>query len=137
MIERKKIILDRFVKNISCFKIKKFCELLEQKEIKSTDSFFKIKKALDIDSKEEKYFLELISKFKDVEDLIILIDTKTKILSMQKQSKLKTSLVWSSPIKFHKKISQTYANFLDMINHANNSIIFAGYAMTDDDNGNF
>lgn len=88
---------------------------------------------MDIDSREEKYFFQIISNFNDTDDLILLIKSQNKMLDLNKQIKLRMSLVWST-IKFHKKISQTYPNFLDMIENAQKSIIFVGYAMIDDEN---
>lgn len=134
MIDKKQKVLDRFVTNISDSKIKKFCKLLEKKEIKLTDDFFKIKRTLSVDSREEKYFLNILSNFTNHEDLILIIKSITKSIQEKNNSKLTTELVWTSPIKFHKKISQTYSNFLKMIEDSNDTIIFVGYAMTDQEN---
>ncbi|MCH7646992.1 MAG: hypothetical protein IIA83_00075 [Thaumarchaeota archaeon] len=134
MINKKQIILDRFVTNISDSKIKQFCKLLEENEIKLLNSFFTIKKILYIDSREEKYFLELLSNFTNHEDLILLIRSTIKIIEIKNELKTRTALVWTGPIKFHKKISQTYSNFLKMIEDSKDSIIFVGYAMTDKEN---
>lgn len=134
MIGKKQKSIDRFIANIAELKIKKFCDMLEKKEIMLTDSFFKIKRILSIDSREEKYFLEILSNFSNHEDFILLTQLTIKLIQIKNNSKMETTLVWSSPIKFHKKISQTYSNFLKMINDSNDSIIFVGYAMTDQEN---
>ena len=134
MIEKKQKSIDRFIANIPESKIKKFCDMLEKKEITLTNSFFKIKRILSIDSREERYFLEILSNFSNHEDFILLTQLTIKLIQIKNNSKIETALVWSSPIKFHKKISQTYSNFLKMINDSNDSIIFVGYAMTDQEN---
>lgn len=134
MIEKKQKSIDRFIANISESKIRKFCDMLEKKEITLIDSFFKIKRILSVDSREEKYFLEILSNFSNHEDFILLTQLTIKLIQIKNNSEIETALVWSSPIKFHKKISQTYSNFLKMINDSNDSIIFVGYAMTDQEN---
>jgi len=87
-----------------------------------------------MNSNEEKYFLNIISNFSNKEDIILLIKLITEIKNIQTKIDENTSLAWSSPIKYHKKIDQTYSTFLKMINESNESIIFVGYAMTDDEN---
>lgn len=134
MIEKKQKSLERFISNISESKINKFCNLLEEKQIELSDDFFKIKKKVGTNSNEEKYFLEVITNFTNYEDLILLIKLIMKEKQIQREDKLKTTLVWSSPIKYHEKIDQTYSVFLNMINDSKKSIIFVGYAMTDEEN---
>ena len=87
-----------------------------------------------MNSNEEKYFLNIISNFSNEKDLVLLIKLITKAKNVKIKSDENTTLVWSGPIKYHKKIDQTYPVFLKMINDANDSIIFVGYAMTDDEN---
>ena len=72
MKTKKKILLERFVDNISKSKIDKFCTLLENSEIKLSDDIFTIKKKIDMNSNEEKYFLNIISNFSNKEDIILL-----------------------------------------------------------------
>ncbi len=135
MIEGKKQkVLERFVSNISESKLSKFCNLLEAKEIKLSEGFFKIKKKINVNSNEEKYFLEIISIFKNYEDLILLIKLILKNKKIKNENTLNTSIVWSSPIKYHEEVDQTYSVFLKMINDSQDSIIFVGYAMTDKEN---
>lgn len=126
--------MERFVENISKSKINKFCNLLENSQIKLSDDIFKIKRKLSLTSKEEKYFFNLLSNFSNEDDLILLIKLLTEIKNVKNKSEDSTSLVWSSPIKYHEKIDQTYSVFLKMINDATSSIIFVGYAMIDDEN---
>ena len=134
MKNKKEILLERFVDNISKSKIDKFCTLLENSEIKLSDDVFTIKKKIGINSNEEKYFLNIISNFSNKEDIILLIKLITEIKNTKSKINENTSLAWSSPIKYHKKIDQTYSTFLKLINNSEESIIFVGYAMTDDEN---
>lgn len=134
MKNKKEILLERFTDNISKSKINEFCDLLENSQIKLSDNIFKLRKDLSLNSNEEKYFLNIISNFSNKEDLILLIKLITEIKNVEVKTDENTSLVWSSPIKYHKKIDQTYSMFLKMINDANDSIIFVGYAMTDEEN---
>jgi phosphatidylserine/phosphatidylglycerophosphate/cardiolipin synthase-like enzyme len=136
MISKKEKALSRFVEKISKEKINLFCEELENNSIELSDDLFSIKKKLKLTSIEQKYFSKLFSEFKNSEDLILLLKYSLEIDSIKKENKKNTSLAWSSPIKFHKKIEQTYPVFQRMINNAkeNGSIIFVGYAMTDDEN---
>ncbi len=134
MKNKKEILLERFVDNVSKSKINEFCTLLENLEIKLSDDIFMIRKKISINSNEEKYFLNIISNFSNKEDIILLIKLITEIKNIQIKINENTSLAWSSPIKYHKKIDQTYSIFLKMINDAKESIIFVGYAMTDDEN---
>lgn len=134
MKNKKEILLERFTDNISKSKINEFCDLLENSQIKLSDNIFKLRKDLSLNSNEEKYFLNIISNFSNKEDLILLIKLITEIKNVEVKTDENTSLVWSSPIKYYKKIDQTYSMFLKMINNANDSIIFVGYAMTDDEN---
>ena len=134
MIEKKQKSLERVISNISELKINKFCKLLEENKIELSTDFYKIKKNVGINSNEEKYFLELLSNFKNYEDLILLIKLFISNKQIQRDGMSKTNLVWSSPIKYHEKIDQTYSVFLKMVNDSKKSIIFVGYAMTDDEN---
>lgn len=134
MKNKKETALERFVNNISKSKINEFCDLLENSQINMSDNIFKIKKDLSLNSDEEKYFLNILSNFSNKEDLILLIKLIIEIKNVEVKTDENTSLVWSSPIKYHKKIEQTYAMFLKMINDANDSILFVGYAMTDNEN---
>ncbi len=136
MENKKEILLERFVNNISKSKISEFCTLLENSEIKLSDDIFTIRKKISMNSNEEKYFLNIIENFSNKEDIILLIKLITEIKNIQSKINENTSLAWSSPIKYHKKIDQTYSIFLKMINDAKESIIFVGYAMTDDENQN-
>jgi len=120
--------LERFVDNISKSKINKFCNLLENSQIKLSDDVFKIKRNLDLNSKEEKYFLNLLSNFSNEDDLILLLKLLTEIKNVKNKSEDNTSLAWSSPIKYHETIDQTYSVFLKMINDATRSIIFVEMA---------
>ena len=131
---KKKITLERFVNNISKSKINKFCNLLENSQIKLSDDIYKIKRELGLTSKEEKYFLNIFSNFSNEDDLILLLKLLTEIKNVKNKSEDSTSLAWSSPIKYHEKIDQTYSIFLKMINDATSSIIFVGYAMIDEEN---
>lgn len=136
MIIKKEKALSRFVEKISKQKIDLFCNELENGTIKLSDDLFSIKKKLMLTSVEQKYFSKLFLEFSNNEDLILLLKFFLESNSMKKQNQRNTSLVWSSPIKFHKKIEQTYQVFQRIINGAkeNGSIIFVGYAMTDDEN---
>lgn len=136
MIDKKEKTLSRLVDRISKQKIDLFCSELENNDITLSDDLFLIKKKLQLTSIEEKYFTELISEFSNKDDLILLLKLMLKNNSLVNQNKKNTSLAWSSPIKFHKKIEQTYSVFQRMINNAkeNGSIIFVGYAMTDEEN---
>ena len=126
--------LERFVDNISQSKINKFCDLLENSQIKLSDDIFKIKRNLSLNTKEDEYFLNILSNFSNECDLILLLKLLMEIKNIKNQTDENTSLAWSSPIKYHEKIDQTYSIFLKMINNANKSIIFVGYAMINDEN---
>ncbi len=134
MSDKKKITLERFVDNISKSKIYEFCDLLENSQLKLSDDIFKLRRNLGLNSNEEKYFLNIISNFSNKEELILLIKLFIEIRNIKIKIDENTSLVWSSPIKYHEKIDQTYSIFLKMINDANDSIFFVGYAMTDEEN---
>lgn len=134
MNNKKQEILERFVDNISNLKINKFCDLLKNSQIKLSDDIFKIKRYLNLNTREEEYFLNILSNFSNESDILLLLDLLIKIKNIKNQIDENTYLVWSSPIKYHEKIDQTYSIFLKMINNANRSIIFVGYAMTDDEN---
>jgi len=134
MKNEKQETLERFVDNISKSKIDKFCILLEKGKIELSDNISTIKKNLSLNSREEKYFLKIISNFTNKNDLILLIKSLNEIKNLKNKSKENTSLAWSSPIKYHEKIDQTYSVFQKMINNAQNSIIFVGYAMIDEEN---
>lgn len=134
MKNKKQDTLERFVENISKSKIEKFCDLLENSKIKLSDDVFKIKREVNFNTQEEKYFLNIITNFSNETDLLLLLELWAKIKNLKNKTEENTSLVWSSPIKYHEKIDQTYSVFLKMINNANDSIIFVGYAMTEDEN---
>lgn len=133
-MNKKKTSIQRFVDNISQKKINEFCKKLENQEIGLERNFFEIKNILKLNSKEEKYFLDICSLFKNYEELILIIKSLVEIKKLEKKIDDNTTLAWSSPIKFHEKIDQTYSVFLDMIKNANDTIVFVGYAMTDKEN---
>lgn len=134
MLKKKKITLERLINNISKYKIIKFCNLMENSQIMLSDEIFKLRKILELNSKEEKYFLDILLNFSDKEDLIILLEQLIELKNIQNLVDDNTKLAWSSPIKYHEKIDQTDAVFLKMINEASNSIILVGYAMIDEEN---
>ncbi len=134
MNNKKKKSLERFTDNISKSKIEKFCKLLEENKIKLSDNFFDVKRNLELNSNEEKYFLDIISNFLNHEDLILLIYQLIEIKTEKNVHNENTGLVFSGPIKYHEKIDQTYPVLLKMINNATKSIILVGYAMIDKKN---
>lgn len=134
MYNKKEKNLDRVINNISRSKINRFCELLTNSQIRLSDDIFKIKRELNLDSKEENYFQNLCLNFENEEDLIILLKLKMDLKKLKKEIVENTSLSWSGPIKYHEKIDQTYSTFLKMISNAKNTIIFVGYAMRNSEN---
>ena len=134
MNNKKKIILERFVSNISILKIEKFCTLLEEGKIKLSDDVFVVKNFLDLNSNEEKYFFDILSNFFNHKDLILLINQLLEIQIEKNMHKENTLLVCSGTIKYHEKMDQTYSVLLKMIKNATKSIILVGYVMIDKKN---
>ena len=134
MNDKKKKALERFTDNISKLKIEQFCSLLDEDKIKLSDNFFDIKRNLNLNSNEEKYFLDITLNFLNHEDLILLIHQLIESKTEKNIHKENTVLVFSGPIKYHEKMDQTYSVLLKMINSATKSIILVGYAMIDKKN---
>lgn len=78
-MNKKQRSIDMLITKISRSKLEKFCELLRKKHLKLSDDLFKIKRQLELDSKDEKYFQEILMEFNNEDDIIMLINFKIQI----------------------------------------------------------
>ena len=124
--------LEYLINNLSDTKIKNLIELLENKKLTIKSNDYELIKKLTLTTTEIDFVKDVFADFKNSESLILAITLLSEIKKLQHEKMISTSLVWTSPIFFHKDADKTDQVITDLLLKAKTSITIVGYAMTSD-----
>ena len=124
--------LEYLIKNLSDTKIKNLIQLLENKKLTIKSNDYELIKKLMLTTTEIDFIKDVFADFKNSESLILAITLLSEIKKLQHEKMISTSLVWTSPIFFHKDADKTDQVITDLLLKAKTSITIVGYAMTSD-----
>ena len=124
--------LEYLIKNLSIIKIKNLVELLEKNEITIKSTEYQLAKKLSLTSSEVEIVKDVFNEFKNTSELVTAITLLDEIKKLEYEKIISTSLVWTSPIMFHKNADETDQTITDLLLKAQTSITIVGYAMTSD-----